>query len=134
MQIKVSWCRKPSQCSWCEETIKPPEPIVHGIQARPGKYAARFRWHIECWVESVMDYLSRHPTRERLAGPGRPPLGISSEDTEERKMLLGRGCAIRQRIRYKVSRGKTDIAELSQHLLDIGEELEQLGGRPKRWK
>jgi len=133
MNVWMSWCKKRTECRYCNLLIDTATPIVVCRSWLNGK-KHEMRYHPQCWLDNGIDYLRQNPY---IAMPrGRKKLTLSVDDAKTRRVLLVRYGAVKQRIgriRAKYPDRLLPIARLEKRLRELVMEIEPFGGVPKKW-
>ena len=139
--VTMTWCRKKSNCKWCEQPIEQATPVVTVFFWNKGNDNNR-RWnvkqfyHPECWIKQGLDYLSRNPFVSKQKGRSGRKTTMCEEDRRKRFLLVRRFHALYQR-RNNIDMNYPDNliteANLTQQMVDLIVEATTLGGVPKGW-
>ena len=133
MNVWMSWCRKRTECRYCNQLIDTATPVVVCRSWANGK-KHELRYHPQCWLDNGIDYLRQNPY---TAMPrGRKKLTMSEDDTKTRRTLLVRHAAVVQRIsrvKAKYPDRLLPIARLEKRMKELAKEIEPFGGVPKKW-
>lgn len=82
--------RRISSCALCHQPIESGNMAFRGTLRRENGHILTFNWHLNCYVPSVVDYLTNNPPAKPSPAGGRPKVATDPEVRKFRHALQSR--------------------------------------------
>lgn len=135
------WMRKARKKATCTYDGCPDKLVSNGdyyvvcqwvMNTRGGKrwYKQKY-FHPQCWINQAIAELEQRPVTETRGGHR---MAITDSNRLQRVRLLRQRASVVQRIKAATIDQRYDkVVKLTESLEQLATEIEQYGGRPKKW-